>query len=89
MTPDPRTRARLLKAAEQLFAERGFRKVTVREICHAAKANVAAVNYHFGDKLGLYREAAFGNLRLRHPARFQILAPSQNPAAPLHLNFPK
>ncbi len=56
MTPDPRTRARLLKAAEELFGERGFKKVTVREICHAAKANVAAVNYHFGDKLGLYRE---------------------------------
>ena len=56
MAPDPRTRARLLKAAEQLFGERGFKKVTVREICHAAKANVAAVNYHFGDKLGLYRE---------------------------------
>ena len=56
MTPDPRTRARLLKAAEQHFGARGFKKVTVREICHAAKANVAAVNYHFGDKLGLYRE---------------------------------
>jgi AcrR family transcriptional regulator len=56
VTPDPRTRARLLRAAEQLFGERGFRKGTVREICHAARANVAAVNYHFGDKLGLYRE---------------------------------
>ena len=56
MTPDPRTRSRLLRAAEELFGERGFKKVTVREICRAAKANVAAVNYHFGDKLGLYRE---------------------------------
>jgi len=56
VNPDPRTRARLLKAAEELFGERGFKKVTVREICHAAKANVAAVNYHFGDKAGLYRE---------------------------------
>jgi AcrR family transcriptional regulator len=53
---DEETRARLLKAAERLFAERGFKKVTVREICRVARANVAAVNYHFGDKLGLYRE---------------------------------
>jgi len=53
---DQETRARLLATAERLFADRGFRKVTVREICRAARANVAAVNYHFGDKLGLYRE---------------------------------
>lgn len=53
---DHETRARLLATAERLFADRGFRKVTVREICRAARANVAAVNYHFGDKLGLYRE---------------------------------
>jgi TetR/AcrR family transcriptional regulator, regulator of cefoperazone and chloramphenicol sensitivity len=50
------SRARLLKAAERLFADRGFKEVTVREICRAARANVAAVNYHFGDKLGLYRQ---------------------------------
>jgi TetR/AcrR family transcriptional regulator, regulator of cefoperazone and chloramphenicol sensitivity len=53
---DRETRDRLLAAAERLFADRGFKKVTVREICRAARANVAAVNYHFGDKLGLYRE---------------------------------
>ncbi len=53
---DRETRERLLQAAERLFAERGFKHVTVREICRVARANVAAVNYHFGDKLGLYRE---------------------------------
>jgi AcrR family transcriptional regulator len=53
---DTETRERLLRAAERLFADRGFKKVTVRDICRAARANVAAVNYHFGDKLGLYRE---------------------------------
>ena len=56
MKRDAATRARLLAAAERLFADRGFKKVTVREICRAARANVAAINYHFGDKLGLYRE---------------------------------
>ena len=56
VTRDTETRDRLLKAAERLFADRGFKKVTVRDICRAARANVAAVNYHFGDKLGLYRE---------------------------------
>ena len=55
-TRDTETRDRLLKAAERLFADRGFKRVTVRDICRAARANVAAVNYHFGDKLGLYRE---------------------------------
>jgi TetR/AcrR family transcriptional regulator, regulator of cefoperazone and chloramphenicol sensitivity len=53
---DGETRARLLSVATRLFAARGFRKVTVREICRDAHANVAAVNYHFGDKLGLYRQ---------------------------------
>ena len=53
---DRETRERLLTSAAQLFADRGFRKVTVRDICRAARANVASVNYHFGDKSGLYRE---------------------------------
>ena len=54
-TTEAETRARLLSAAERLFADRGFKDVTVREICRNARANVAAVNYHFRDKLGLYR----------------------------------
>jgi len=53
---DVETRQRLLNVAAELFAERGFNHVTIREICHAGGANVAAVNYHFRDKLGLYKE---------------------------------
>ncbi len=50
------TRQRLLDAAGQIFAAKGFDATTVREICSAAGANIAAVHYHFGDKLRLYTE---------------------------------
>ena len=53
--PDAATRERLLAVATKLFAQRGFGAVSVRDIARAARANVAAVNYHFDGKLGLYR----------------------------------
>jgi AcrR family transcriptional regulator len=53
MIPDD-IKTRLIDAAGEAFAQRGYEAVGIREICHEAKANVAAVNYHFGDKRGLY-----------------------------------
>lgn len=50
------TRTRLLKAAAEVFAEQGYENATIRQICTRADANVALVNYHFGDKLELYTE---------------------------------
>jgi AcrR family transcriptional regulator len=50
------TRTRLLKAAAAVFAEHGYQDATVRQICAQAGANIALVNYHFGDKLELYTE---------------------------------
>ena len=57
------TRDKLIEAAGHVFAERGYRAATIREICRRAGANVAAVNYTFGDKMGLYTEV------LRHSVR--------------------
>jgi AcrR family transcriptional regulator len=59
------TRDRIVEAAGQMFAERGFEATTVRDICHAANANIAAVNYYFGDKQRLYIEAVLRAHRWR------------------------
>jgi TetR/AcrR family transcriptional regulator, regulator of cefoperazone and chloramphenicol sensitivity len=48
------TRRELLEAAGAIFAEHGYAKATSKEICERANANIAAVNYHFGGKDGLY-----------------------------------
>ena len=50
------TREKILEEAGKLFADKGFADVSIREICTAASANVAAVNYYFGDKKKLYVE---------------------------------
>jgi AcrR family transcriptional regulator len=50
----PDTRQRVLDAAGEVFAEQGYRAATVRSICERAGANVAAINYYFGDKDRLY-----------------------------------
>src|SRR5260370_1351185 len=59
---DP-TRDKLLEVAEQVFADRGYQAATIREIFVRAGANVAAVNYHFGDKLRLYTEVLQQSVR--------------------------
>ncbi len=54
--PSDITRERILKAAERLFAERGYDGTSIRTIVAKAKVNQAAINYHFEGKDGLYRE---------------------------------
>ncbi len=52
------TQARVLAAASDLFAERGFERTTIREIAERAGVNIAAGHYHFGSKRELYLAVA-------------------------------
>lgn len=52
-TKDP-VRQRILTAARELFAERGYEGTSVRDITARAKANLAAITYHFGSKEALF-----------------------------------
>jgi AcrR family transcriptional regulator len=77
-----RTRERLIEAAGEMFAELGFHHTTVRQICERAGANIAAVNYHFRDKTGLYTEVVRQSMRAAHldavRAAFDQNAPAED-----------
>ena len=53
-TPTIEARDRLLRAAERLFAEKGFAATSVHEITDAAGVNRALLYYYFEDKHSLY-----------------------------------
>ncbi len=64
------TKEKLLRAAVEVFADKGYRDATVADICDRAGANLAAVNYHFHSKENLYVEAwrlAFDKALQAHP----------------------
>jgi TetR/AcrR family transcriptional regulator, regulator of cefoperazone and chloramphenicol sensitivity len=62
--PSEVTRERIMKAAERLFAERGYDGTSIRAIVAKARVNQAAINYHFAGKDGLYREVLRGAFRV-------------------------
>ena len=63
---DAGTRDRVLASARTVFAERGVKEGTVREICSRAGANVAAVNYYFGGKDKLFMAVLAQHLQAAH-----------------------
>ena len=66
-------RQRLLSVGLKLFAEKGYERATVREICDAAQSNLAAINYYFRDKFGYYQEVCAYAHSLRLGAVQQLL----------------
>jgi AcrR family transcriptional regulator len=51
------TKQKLIEAACEVFSQKGYREATIADICAQAQSNIAAVNYHFGDKENLYAHA--------------------------------
>ena len=68
---DP-TKVRLIEAAGEEFASKGYDSARIRTICERAGANIAAVNYHFGDKEKLYAEV----LRYSHQKALEKYPPT-------------
>ena len=75
------TREKLFAAGIRIFAQRGYRDATVRDICKAAgTANINAVNYYFGSKEELYRqilEVIFSEYDRYDVAQWDRLTPRQ------------
>jgi AcrR family transcriptional regulator len=67
------THARIIDAAERLFAEHGVAGTSVRAITEQAQVNVAAVNYHFGTKENLVRAVIARRLSVLEAARTAAL----------------
>jgi AcrR family transcriptional regulator len=78
--PSDITRERIMKAAERLFAERGYDATSIRAIVAKARVNQAAINYHFDGKDGLYREVlraafrALTELQLDHADEMKAMS---------------
>ena len=68
------TKTKLLRVAAQEFGVSGYDATSVRDICTRAEANIASVNYYYGDKRGLY-EAVADEVFAEHNRRHEELIP--------------
>jgi AcrR family transcriptional regulator len=79
-------RRRLLEAASEEFASRGYESATVRDIVARAHANLNSVNYYFGSKQELYVEVMRYQVALSeaaHPQRVREPPPGDDPVLAL------
>ena len=67
------TRKRLLEAAEELFAQKGFDGTTIRDITTKARRGLASINYFYGDKRELYEELFRLRLREMNESRIKTI----------------
>lgn len=64
------TRENILEQAARAFSLNGYKETNIRDILRKANANVAAINYYFGSKRGLYIEI-LQNVLKRFSSQFE------------------
>ncbi|NVO15531.1 MAG: TetR/AcrR family transcriptional regulator [Rhodoplanes sp.] len=69
----PTTPDKILDLAEAMFAESGYRAVSVRSITRACGVNIAAIHYHFGSKEALLKQIFAKRSAAINNARFRLL----------------
>ena len=75
------TRARILECAGVLFATNGYAETTSKAVAARARVDLASINYHFGNRDGLYKTTLIeAHRRIFHLAELQQLADSNLPA---------
>lgn len=67
------TRERILAAAEELFAQKGFEGVSVRQIMSSADADVSLAYYHFKSKRDLFDQVMLRRVEYLNEIRLQAL----------------
>ncbi len=77
------TKRRILDVAESLFMSHGYEATSVRAITAAAKANLAAANYHFGSKEELFRAVLSRRLDPMNQRRMDLLSRLEAAVAPM------
>lgn len=80
--PNRSGKERILDAAEQLFAKRGFHGVSVRDITQTAGVDVALVSYHFGGKRALFTAVFERRAEVLNRERLELLEEVRRAALP-------
>ena len=75
--PSGSTKEQIFHAAVKVFAQRGYKGATVREICSlAGAANINSINYYFGGKENLYKailESIFSEYQKRKDRQVKVI----------------
>lgn len=71
---------KILSTASELFAHHGYNRASLRQLTQKAGVNLAAVNYHFGDKKSLYKAVITRHIQPINQARLSKLHDAEQQA---------